>query len=91
MDTMTVLLCLLIESILYFWLLFLAIDMFEVNDMMVGLASDRNLFEEWLTSFGGERTVAMTSAFFESFVIYCQQVLSMSWCRSLSLRVISVF
>lgn len=45
MDTMTVLLCLLIESILYFWLLFLAIDMFEVNDMTVGLASDRNLLK----------------------------------------------
>lgn len=31
---MTTLLCTLIESILYFWFLFLAIDMFEVNDMM---------------------------------------------------------
>lgn len=48
---MTVLLCLLIESILYFWLLFLAIDMFEVNDMTVGLASDRNLLKSgWLLS-----------------------------------------
>lgn len=33
MDIQTILLCLLIESILYFWFLFLAIDMFEVNDI----------------------------------------------------------
>lgn len=32
MDIMTILLCTLIESILYFWFIFLTIDMFEVND-----------------------------------------------------------
>lgn len=48
MDIQTILLCLLIESILYFWFLFLAIDMFEVND---------------IASVVFERTVSMTSAF----------------------------
>lgn len=32
MDFTTVLLWIMIESILYFWFIFLTIDMFEVND-----------------------------------------------------------
>lgn len=45
---MTILLCLLVESILYFWFLFLAIDLFEVIDL-------------WSRA-GWYRTVPMTSS-----------------------------
>lgn len=76
MDIVTILLCLLIESILYFWFLFLAIDMFEVNDTSswrwLCMVTER----EKLLSSVFERTVAMTSAcagFFSFRVINCQQ------------------
>lgn len=41
---MTILLCLLVESILYFWFLFLAIDLFEVIDLRSLARADREPF-----------------------------------------------
>lgn len=42
---MTILLCILIESILYFWFLFLAIDMFEVNDMLKLFLQENSFYD----------------------------------------------